>query len=85
MDGISSGHRHTVCEVLGLALIPTTSTSIGITSGSALAGMKIDSDSGDGLIDGFLRCSKAMPGGMDCLEEPSFDRMSAASFSARGM
>ena len=54
--------------------------SIGVTPVSELAGMKIDSDSGEGLIDGFRRCSSEMPDGIACRDDPSFDRMSAASF-----
>ena len=44
---------------------------------------KIDSNSGDSLIDGFLRCSKAMPGRIGSRDEPSLDNMLAASFSVR--
>jgi hypothetical protein len=40
----------------------------------------MDDDSGEGLIDGFLKCSSEMPGGIDSLEDPSFDNVSAASF-----
>src|SRR3954465_945014 len=61
------------------------STSIGALSSAEFAGIKMDSDSGDGIIDGFLRCSRAIPGGIDCRVDPNFDNVSAASFSARGM
>ena len=44
----------------------------------------MDSDSGDGVIDGFLRCSRAIHGGIDCLVDPSFGNVSVASFSSRG-
>src|SRR3954470_21984140 len=47
--------------------------------------MKMDSDSGDGMIDGFLICSSETPGGMDCLVQPSLDNASAASLLALGM
>jgi hypothetical protein len=40
----------------------------------------MDVDSGEGLIDGFLRCSSEMPGRIDSLEDPSLDSVSAASF-----
>jgi hypothetical protein len=33
----------------------------------------MDVDSGEGLIDGFLKCSSKMPGGIDCLEDPNLD------------
>jgi hypothetical protein len=32
------------------------------------------------LIDGFLRCSNKMLGGIDSLEDPSLDNVLAASF-----
>src|SRR3954462_7083071 len=47
--------------------------------------MKMDSDSGDGVIDGFLICSSDTPGGMVCLVEPSLDNASAASLLALGI
>jgi hypothetical protein len=59
--------------------------SMGTASDSGFAGIKIDSDSGDGLIDGFLKCSKDIPGGIGSRDEPSLDNMSAASFSSRGI
>jgi hypothetical protein len=40
----------------------------------------MDDDSGEGLIDGFLRCSSEMLGGIESLEDPSLDNVSAASF-----
>jgi hypothetical protein len=40
----------------------------------------MDIDSGEGLIDGFLKCSSKMPGEIDSLEDPSLDNVSAASF-----
>jgi hypothetical protein len=40
----------------------------------------MDVDSSEGLIDGFLKCSSDMPGGIDSLEDPSLDNVSAASF-----
>jgi hypothetical protein len=40
----------------------------------------MDDDSGEGLIDGFLRCSSKIPGGIDSLEDASLDNVSAASF-----
>jgi hypothetical protein len=40
----------------------------------------MDEDSGEGLIDGFLKCSSKMPGGIDSLEVPNLDNVSAASF-----
>jgi hypothetical protein len=40
----------------------------------------MDDDSGEGLIDGILRCSSEMPGGIDSLEDPSLDNVLAASF-----
>src|SRR3954463_11960868 len=44
--------------------------------------IKMDSDSGDGVIDGFLICSSETPGGMVCLVDPSLDNDSAASLLA---
>src|ERR1043165_2055223 len=35
--------------------------------------MKMDSDSGDGVMEGFLMCSSDTPGGMACLVDPSLD------------
>jgi hypothetical protein len=32
------------------------------------------------LIDGFLRCSSKMPGGIDSLEDPNLDNVLVASF-----
>jgi hypothetical protein len=40
----------------------------------------MDDDSGEGLIDGFLRCSSETPGGIDSQEDPNLDKVSAASF-----
>jgi hypothetical protein len=40
----------------------------------------MDDDSGEGLIDGFLRCSNEIPGGIESLKDPSLDNVSAASF-----
>src|SRR4051812_42335749 len=47
--------------------------------------MKMDSDSGDGVMDGFLICSSETPGGMVFLVDPSLDNASAASLLALGM
>ena len=60
------------------------SISIGMISGIGNAGMNIESDSGEGVMDGFRRCSKAMSAGIACRDEPSLDSVSAALFSARG-
>src|SRR4051812_47906576 len=46
--------------------------------------MKMDSDSGDGVIDGFLMCSSDTPGGIACLVEPNLDNASAALLLALG-
>jgi hypothetical protein len=40
----------------------------------------MDVHSGEGLIDGFLKCSNEMPGGIDSLEDPNLDNVPAASF-----
>jgi hypothetical protein len=40
----------------------------------------MDDDSDEGLIDGFLRCSSEMLGGIESREDPSLDNVSAASF-----
>jgi hypothetical protein len=40
----------------------------------------MDDDSGEGLIDGFLRCSSEMSGGIESLEDPNLDSALAASF-----
>jgi hypothetical protein len=66
-------------EVPGLFELAPASISIGTTS-SVLGGTYMDDDSGEGLIDGFLRCSSEMPGGIDSLEDPNLDNVSAASF-----
>src|SRR3954468_18643224 len=47
--------------------------------------MKMDSDSGDGVIDGFLMCSSDTPGGIACLVDPRLDKASAASLFALGI
>src|SRR4051812_17151566 len=49
------------------------------------AGIKIDSDSGEGLMDGLWMFSRDTPGGISFLVDPSLDSASAASFSARGI
>src|ERR1041385_6353555 len=46
--------------------------------------MKMDSDSEDGMMDGFLMCSSDIPGGIACLVDPSLDNASAASLFALG-
>ena len=48
------------------------------------AGTKMDSDSGDGLIEGFNNHSRETPAGMACRVEPILASVSAASLSARG-
>ena len=50
---------------------------------SAPAGMKIDSDSREGLMEGFLMCSKEMPAGMELRVDPSLESAFAASLIAR--
>jgi hypothetical protein len=40
----------------------------------------MDEDSGEGLIDGFLKSSSEMPGEIDSLEDRNLDNVSAASF-----
>jgi hypothetical protein len=45
---------------------------------------KYEVDSGDGLMDGFLKCSSDMPGGIDFLDDPNLDKVSATSFFAWG-
>jgi hypothetical protein len=40
----------------------------------------MDVDSGEGLMDGFLKCSSEMTGGIDSLEDTNLDKVSAASF-----
>jgi hypothetical protein len=40
----------------------------------------MDADCGEGLMDGFLKCYSEMPGGIDSLEDPNLDKVSAASF-----
>jgi hypothetical protein len=65
--------------VPGLSELASASISIETTS-SGLGRTFMDDDSSEGLIDGFLRCSSEMPGGIDSLEDPNFDNVSAASF-----
>jgi hypothetical protein len=65
--------------VPGLSELALASTSIRTIS-SGLGGTYIDDDSDEGLIDGFLRCSSEMLGGIDSLEDPNLDNVSAASF-----
>jgi hypothetical protein len=65
--------------VPGLSKLAPASISIGAAS-SGLGGTYIDDDFGEGLIDGFLRYSSEMPGGIDSLEDPNLDNVSAASF-----
>ena len=51
---------------------------------SGAGGMKIESDSGDGLMDGLRRRWRETPVGMACRVEPIRARASAWSLSARG-
>jgi hypothetical protein len=62
-----------------LSDLAPASISIG-TASSGLGRTYMDDDSGEGLIDGFLRCSNKMPDGIESLEDPSLDSVSAASF-----
>src|SRR3954463_1813078 len=55
------------------------------SASKSVSEMKMDSDSGDGVIDGFLICSNETPGGMACLVEQSLDSASAASLLALGI
>jgi hypothetical protein len=65
--------------VPGLPELAPASISIG-TASSGLGGTYMDDDFGEGFIDGFLKCSSEMPGGIESLEDPSLDNVSAASF-----
>jgi hypothetical protein len=65
--------------VLGTSDLALASISIG-TASSGLGGTYMDDDSGEGLIEGFLKGSSKMPGRIDSLEDPSLDNVSAASF-----
>ena len=51
---------------------------------SGAGGTKIESDSGDGLIDGLRRRWRETPVGIACRVEPIRARASAWSLSARG-
>jgi hypothetical protein len=81
IDIVSSGFDFEVPGLDEAVAGFTLSMSIGTTCDF---GTKNDSDSGLGLIDGFLRWDKAIPGGISRLDEPSLDRVSDASFSACG-
>jgi hypothetical protein len=70
------GTERAVPELSGLT---PASISIG-TASSGLGRTYMDDDSNEGLIDGFLRCSSEMLGGIESLEDPSLDNVSAASF-----
>jgi hypothetical protein len=65
--------------VPGLSELAPLSISIG-TASSGVGGTYMDDDSGEGLIDGFLRCSNEMPGEIESLEDPSLDNASATLF-----
>src|ERR1041385_3245892 len=75
-------------------LLPDCFFKLGIFAGGAsfaffnasrsVSEMKMDSDSGDGTMDGFLMCSSDTPGGIACLVDPSLDNASAASLFALG-
>src|ERR1041384_3921978 len=52
------------------------------STSKSVSEMKMDLDSGVGVMDGFLMCSSDTPGGMACLVEPSLDNASAASLFA---
>jgi hypothetical protein len=41
-------------------------------------------DSGDGLMDGLRKFSSDMSGGIASLDDPNLDKVSVASFCARG-
>ena len=51
---------------------------------SGSGGTKMESDSGDGLMDGLRRRCRATPVGIACRVEPIQARASAGSLSARG-
>ena len=51
---------------------------------SGAGGMKMESDSGDGLTDGLRRRWRETPVGIACRVEPIRARASACSLSARG-
>jgi hypothetical protein len=63
----------------GLSELASASISIG-TASSRLGGTYMDDESGEGLIDGFLRCSNEIPSGIDSLEDLNLDNVSAVSF-----
>jgi hypothetical protein len=54
-------------------------------AGYGLGGRTMDSESGDGLIEGLCRCSRETPGRIDYLVEPVLASESAASLLMRGM
>ena len=53
-------------------------------SAGALPAQMMESDSGDGLMEGLRRCSKETPGGIAYLVDPIRASESAASLLARG-
>ena len=74
---------------VGGASIAADADGAGWTAGSvdgpaALAGTKMDSDSGEGLTEGLSSRSRETPTGMACRVEPIFASVSAASLSALG-
>src|SRR3954464_9261422 len=55
-----------------------------LSASRSVSEMKMDSDSGDGMMEGFLICSSDTPGGIACLVDPSLDNAFAASLLTLG-
>ena len=64
--------------------VPPTDFLQSDPAASGAGGTKIESDSGDGLMDGLRRCWRETPVGIACRVEPIRARASAWSLSARG-
>jgi hypothetical protein len=54
-----------------LLVLAPASISIGTTS-PGTSGRNLDVDSSKGLMDGFLKCSSKMPGGIDSMDDPTW-------------
>jgi hypothetical protein len=61
-------------------LLELVQASISIGKASRPAETNMESNFGDGIMDGFRRCSSDMPGGITSLDDPNLDKVSAASF-----
>lgn len=71
-------------SVAGIVVIAGATGIADVVGTKGSTGTKIDTNSGDGMMDGLYSCSRETSAGIACLVEPILAKVSAASLSALG-